>query len=228
MKKIFLILSLLIFSTSCNNDDDNNVNTNPLNGKWFIDSISCFCSDTGDFKEEYILWDINTINNTINIINYFSTELLYSPPTGLYNYTKIDNTITINYEGNNLFFNFNFDNDKLILSDQPELDGPLIILTQKETECIDNPLLDYQWLADIKFMLEVNANPLGSQIIQYIYNDECVYLVAIMECCDFISTLYNELGEVICEFDGIIGLNTCPDFFDTAINKQILFNNVQD
>jgi len=225
MKKSLYIL-LLLFILSCNNDEDNNT-INPLNGKWFINNTSCFCGDTGNYTEEYILWDIDTTNNTINIINYFSNELIYLPSTGLYNFTETNNTITIQSGNNNLFLNFEFDNDELILSNQPELDGPLINFSPKETNCTDNPLEDYQWLADIKFALETNASPIGAQIIQYIYNNECVYLLE-YECCDFSDFVYNESGEVICEFGGVIGLNTCPDFFDTVTNRRILFNNIQD
>ncbi len=37
--------------------------------------------------------------------------------------------------------------------------------------------------------------------------------------------VYNCQGQVICQFGGIAGLNTCPDFYDTATDKKVIWKN---
>lgn len=228
MKKTILKLSLIMFIfISCKNDDSNN-NPNPLNGKWFIDRIDCFCEyNNNSFTEEYILWEINTENNTLKVINYFSDESVFLA-TGQYNFTLTEDSININDSDSILNYEYKFENEKLILSNHPELDGELITFIVKETNCTTDPFEDYQWLSDIKFNYEANQNPIGNKIVQYIYNDECVYLTGTETCCDQLIEVYNTQGEVICKFGGIAGFNTCPDFYDSVTDKRVLYNDIQD
>ena len=44
-------------------------------------------------------------------------------------------------------------------------------------------------------------------------------------CADNLTTVYNCEGNVICEFGGIAGLNTCPDFDKNSTNKTIIYEN---
>lgn len=227
MKTILKICLIIIIFISCKNDDNNNQNL--LNGKWFIDRIDCFCEyNNNDFTEEYILWKINTENSTLKVINYFSDESIFLA-TGQYNFTLTEDSIHINDSDQILKYEYTFENEKLILSNHPELDGPAITFTPKENDCIDNPLEDLQWLVDIADTFEIIDTANGQQIIQSIYNDECVYqLDFCFECPDNLISIYNTQGEVICEFGGIAGLNTCPDFYDTATDRRVLFSNIQD
>lgn len=230
MKKTILVLSTLLLLFSCNNDNESI--SNQINGKWFMDGMSCFCGHDGNYTEEYVLWNFNTDTNILSVLNYsindneIDTNSIYN--TGQYSFTFTNNQITI-VNGNNTFtFDYEFIDTKLNLSNQPELDGPSITFSPKEIDCIDDPLIEYQWLADIKFVFEANQSASGEQIIQYIYNDECVYLTGTEECCDNLIEVYNTQGEIICEFSGIAGLDTCPDFFDLATNRRVLFNDLQN
>ena len=235
MKKLLLLTSLLMLLFSCVDYPDNCTvkNTHQLNGSWFMQSsFNGFGAYESDLSENYILFTFNTGNNTLNIVNYYQ-EYAYGPnlneqfPTGEYSFTYTENEISIDIESDYLTsFNYEFENGNLILKNHPEADGPLITFIPKEQSCINNPLEELQWLNNIKIAMEQNMNSLRSQIIQYVYNGECVYSINhCINCSDSMTQIYNTQGEVVCEFGGIAGLNTCPDFYETATNKRYLFNN---
>lgn len=83
-----------------------------------------------------------------------------------------------------------------------------------------NPLKKLGWLHKIK----QQAGERTSSIIWYRYQEEDVFLIADCDNCpDGMAVVYNCEGETICEFGGIAGLNTCPDFFDTAAKQKTLW-----
>jgi len=92
----------------------------------------------------------------------------------------------------------------------------------------DNPLEEISWLKEIKFVMEANMKMTGSQIIRYKYKGEYVFLVnTCYNCMDGLISVYDCDGEVICEFGGFAGLNTCPDFESEATDSTMLFDFVQ-
>ena len=95
------------------------------------------------------------------------------------------------------------------------------------TTCgVENPLVDLQWLADIKFTFDVDQGAFINKITQYEYNDADVFLIeACYQCDDAGSYLANCDGDVICEFGTIAGINTCPDFATTATLVEVLYEN---
>lgn len=227
MKKIILNLSLILLIISCNNSNDDHTE-NPLNGKWFMDRYIIFSPTIPDLSEAYILWDFNTTTNILTIVNYYTGDG-FTYETGYYNFTYTNHQISIDNGTNIIIYDYEFDGNKLVISNHPELDGPAITFNVKENDCIDNPLEDLQWLSDITDTFDIIDTANGQQIIQYIYNGECVYQVDFcFECPDNLIGIYNTQGEVICEFGGIAGLNTCPDFYDTATDRRVLFSNIQD
>jgi len=92
---------------------------------------------------------------------------------------------------------------------------------------VDNVLEELAWLKQIKDGFEASASATKKIIIQYTYKNETVFFIdsCAENCNDSLQTVYNCIGEVICEFGGIAGLNTCPDFEDMAMNKIILWEN---
>lgn len=89
----------------------------------------------------------------------------------------------------------------------------------------NNPLVEINWLKEKKAQLA--GNDLLVQIIMYRYKDENVYWIdPCYHCPDGIISVYNCEGEVICEFGGIDGRNTCPGFDTEALDSTMLFNNV--
>ncbi|MDY0780451.1 DUF6970 domain-containing protein [Tenacibaculum sp. IB213877] len=107
----------------------------------------------------------------------------------------------------------------------------LLILTscaqQKKEANNLNPIEKTQWMKDFIKQTEENPFPTKAMIVQYTYNNETVYLVdQCYQCPDAISTLYNIKKERLCTFGGMIpNTNNCPDFFDKATNKKILWKN---
>lgn len=91
---------------------------------------------------------------------------------------------------------------------------------------VDNPLENIAWLKDFKDGFDLSASASKKKITQYTYHNETVFLIDIcVDCSDNLTTLYNCNGDKICEFGGIAGVNTCPDFDKNAINEIVLWEN---
>ena len=100
-------------------------------------------------------------------------------------------------------------------------------LESYENSCSANePLNELVWLNNIKTIFEQSTDASKKQIIQYTYKNETVFMIdACYNCPDNLLTLYSCSGEKICEFGGIAGVNTCPNFNEEATNKIILWEN---
>lgn len=78
------------------------------------------------------------------------------------------------------------------------------------------------WLLTIISELEVTGNP--GEVIRYTYNNEYVFLIdGCHQCPDYLSVVYSCDQVVLCEFGGIAGLNTCPDFVDKATHEKLIW-----
>ncbi len=97
----------------------------------------------------------------------------------------------------------------------------------QELPCgVNDPLNELSWLLDIKTSFEQSAAPVKRKIYQYTYNANTVFLIdACLGCSDSIQTIYDCSGTSICEFGGILGLNTCPDFSENSTNELLLWEN---
>lgn len=62
MKQIFIIGTLLVLLISCSNDTDDN-QTTPLEGKWVLTNVSCFCAfgDNPDFSGHALTFEKNVL-----------------------------------------------------------------------------------------------------------------------------------------------------------------------
>ncbi len=89
---------------------------------------------------------------------------------------------------------------------------------------VDVPLEDLNWLQEIKEGFEQSASATKKKIVLYEYNNESVFLIdSCNGCADNLTTVYNCEGNIICEFGGIAGINTCPDFETNATKIDILW-----
>lgn len=95
------------------------------------------------------------------------------------------------------------------------------------TTCdIDNPFETIQWLEDTRNGFMAQANPLPKRITQYFYQGECVFLIdGCVGCDDNLTRVYNVNQDLICEFGGIAGVDTCPDFEIEATGELVLYGN---
>lgn len=61
-----------------------------------------------------------------------------------------------------------------------------------------------------------------ARLTQYTYQSKPVFKVrTCLECADTMTTVYSCEGVIICQFGGIAGFNTYPDFFETAPIKRL-------
>ena len=110
----------------------------------------------------------------------------------------------------------------------------LFLLSCETTENIsgdhcstNDPFGDINWLKEQKDVMEMNMGIAGGQIIRYLYHGNYVFLIDdCYQCPDALITVKNCEGEVVCEFGGIDGRNTCPDFTNEATDSTMLLDLV--
>lgn len=99
-------------------------------------------------------------------------------------------------------------------------------LTESEelNQRISHACEDRTWLdQEIDLLKTLNTT---ARLTQYTYRDEAVFEVATcIECADTMTVVYTCDGTAICTFGGIAGFNTCPDFYDTATDKKVIWHN---
>lgn len=90
---------------------------------------------------------------------------------------------------------------------------------------VNDPLADLAWLKQIKTNFDLDMSPTIQRIDQYLYNDRTVFKISICGgCTDAMDEVYDCDGTKICEFGGIMGKNTCPDFQDKSKFIKNLYN----
>lgn len=83
---------------------------------------------------------------------------------------------------------------------------------------------DTAWLQTIIESAQQNTSK--AEVIRYRYNGQTVYYInTCIDCADSMGQVYTCSGEVICQFGGIAGFNTCPDFDDTATQKKLIWHS---
>ena len=101
-----------------------------------------------------------------------------------------------------------------------QCDSPTPSGAEKEASACSEP----DWLTTIISNAKQSGNK--GEVIQYQYNGETVFSInTCIECADTMTTVYNCAGETKCQFGGIAGFNTCPDFGDKATDKKIIWSN---
>lgn len=81
------------------------------------------------------------------------------------------------------------------------------------------------WVQNMIKQLEEREDQ-KAEIIQYSYYNETVYYVDDCKgCADSMQIVYDCSGTQLCTFGGIAGFNTCPDFFEKATNKKVVWHN---
>lgn len=106
----------------------------------------------------------------------------------------------------------------------------ILILSCKSSSTAQNSNKSSQEISWIKAQIQEfkeHPFPRKSAISQFVYKEETVFLVeSCYQCPDAMSFLYNEKKEKLCTFGGMIpNTNNCPDFFDVATDKEVLWKN---
>ena len=98
---------------------------------------------------------------------------------------------------------------------------------QKTSSNKQNPIQAISWIKEYIENTKKSPFPTKAMITQYSYNGKTVYLVVgCMDCADAPSILYNENKEELCVFGGMVpNSNNCPDFFDEASDKKVIWKS---
>ncbi len=123
MKKFILLLATVGLITACSNDDDTPAQ-NTLSGTWHLIDVTCECKPV-DFKVGEHVWNFNLKNNQVTVVNTPS-ENLQILDNGNYTFSIQGETITIQ----SVVYDYYFKAGYLFLSDNPEVDGPLMKFTR--------------------------------------------------------------------------------------------------
>ena len=78
--------------------------------------------------------------------------------------------------------------------------------------------------SNINFILTSSPIIPRDKIKKYSFNGEDVYLIETF-IPDVPSVVTKLNCEIICEFGGVIGVETCQDFYDNAIFKEIVWTD---
>jgi hypothetical protein len=89
---------------------------------------------------------------------------------------------------------------------------------------VENSLQELNWLSDL---IDTNDNnTVKREIYKCIYKEQEGFLIDLcVDCPDGLVQFYDCEGTALCEFGGIDGRNTCPDFVDSISNKELILTN---
>ena len=83
---------------------------------------------------------------------------------------------------------------------------------------------DLSWLESIQSSI-VNSGNKGTIYLAH-YKEERVFEInPCTNCSDMMTTVYDCDGSVTCEFGGLAGLNTCPDYAPNPSEKLLYWKN---
>jgi len=83
---------------------------------------------------------------------------------------------------------------------------------------------DLAWLESLKGSIQQSGNK--GEIYLTRYKEQRVFEVnPCVECADIVTTVHDCEGNVVCEFGGISGLNTCPDYSPNPSTKLLFWKN---
>ena len=130
MKKYTISLVIILFCCyACSNDDDSNLNENNLDGEWNLAEILCYCDEIPTINEGEQVWEFETTPQNLKVVNAVSEPFLTS---GDYGYTLQGGSLFIDNPDSTIPYKYKFsiESDTLRLEDEPELDGPILILVR--------------------------------------------------------------------------------------------------
>ena len=80
------------------------------------------------------------------------------------------------------------------------------------------------WLSEM--IRDFKRSDQKASIYYYEYKGQPVFAVdSCVGCADAMTTVYNCDKGVVCQFGGIAGMNTCPDWEDEASDERLIYKN---
>ncbi|SMC76566.1 hypothetical protein SAMN06296427_107153 [Moheibacter sediminis] len=123
---MFFLLLTSAMMISCSEDDSPHINA-ALNKTWEMFSYGANIYDIPQINPGDIQWDINVHNHKLIITNNIEEQASYILPSGNYDIDITNNTVAIS----GITYNYTIENDTLIVSNKPELDGPIMKFVAK-------------------------------------------------------------------------------------------------
>lgn len=124
LKTNLFVFALMLLFASCTKDAEEVV-VSPLDGEWNLTAYSAGLMGGESFAKDDITWTFNSNNNTVDVLintTLSANSYVSIKTTSTHSYSVNGSKITIGtYE-----YDFYFQGRDLILSDHPELDGPMI------------------------------------------------------------------------------------------------------
>lgn len=122
----FVIVLLCCYA--CSNDDAN-LNDNTLAGEWNLAKVLCFCDKISTINEDDQVWKFETAQQNLKVTNTAPEPYLTS---GDYSYTVEGDSLFIDDPAFSITYKYKFfiESDTLRLEDQPEADGPILLLVK--------------------------------------------------------------------------------------------------
>lgn len=103
----------------------------------------------------------------------------------------------------------------------------LLYIALSSFTCEDStalPCSDSDWLEQRITSMKVRSSAGKAYVAQYFYKGQTVILIDdCSNCSDAMQVVYDCNGNELCQFGGIAGLNTCPDFESSAKFVKTLF-----
>lgn len=121
MKKRALLLMFILAATftGCSNDDDQ-TESNDLNGSWELVNFLTFAGNNPDLQDNQVIWTFDVASNQLHVVNNSAEEGTFIYSSGNYDLQVYQDSLHIDTRK----YDYQIEVDTLTLSDQPELDGP--------------------------------------------------------------------------------------------------------
>ena len=126
MRRFLLILVLLLSLSNCESDD---AQSNDLAGSWNLMSFQCCLFESEVFDQGDIIWTFNTDNTLDVIVNITLIENSQVPiqENSTVSYSLTSNTVLLQ----SVEYDYFFEEGQLYLTDDPEVDGSIIIFERR-------------------------------------------------------------------------------------------------
>lgn len=121
MKKRILLLMFILAAifTGCSNDDDQ-TESSDLNGTWKLVNFTAFIETIPEIQDNEVIWTFELESNQLHVVNNSPEGDAFIYTSGNYDLQVYQDSLRIDSRK----FDYQIDADSLILSDNPELDGP--------------------------------------------------------------------------------------------------------
>lgn len=133
---LIILLSSMILFVSCDDEENKEERpqstANPIEGLWQVNQMTCFCPGYAYDTDEYT-WDIDLSTQELIVTKNLpdSIYIIYEVDTyEISDFNDQTNELSIQLDSFDQTWDFILIGDSLTLSDNPQLDGPILNLSR--------------------------------------------------------------------------------------------------